>query len=440
MKNLMVKLLVLFLVSFCFFGCSKKPSISDLDVKDGLYYIKGTTNLYSGKIESKYSSGKDSIVGSVKDGKFDGVVISYYQNGKIKDSVDYKMGERKISKSYTEDGNPVCDCNEIYYNDSKDVWMVTNGEKVFDGMCISCWDNKNKKSSMVIKHGKLRENREWYENGNEKESWIYNEEGNFKSVSIGYKNGKPKQKISYEDGKYSSFDYWYENGYEKQKWTFDKGKLIKIELGYENGKKSIIIQYIFDGSNNQSDKVMQDGDVTSSYSKSNLVKSIDGWYEDGKLAFQIESKSEKPMYFDGNFQDWMNNPKEFLLNFKYIKNGKGKVYYQNGEWMTELFYEDEIKVRQKENIDGFFMWDLITSVRSVTKNKNSNIGSSDEFYHPFIEEINFYQNYGNQNIYIFDKVTTLEDGLLSYSKIKDGIRYPKDYRLDRGQRFIYIVK
>jgi len=319
MKN---SISVLFVLFFVLWGCTKKSSISDLEVKDGLYYVKGTTTLYSGKIESKYSSGKDSISGSIVNGKFDGVVISYYLNGNIKDSVDYKMGERKISKSYTEDGSPVCDCNEISFDYSTDVWMTINTKKVFDGMCISYWDNKNKKSSQVIKHGKVRESYEWYENGNEKVSLVYNEEGKFKSKSYGYENGKPSKKEMFENGKPIKSSKYYETGEVQGEWELVNNRVNYNE--YRQGGK-LKVKFVFKENVITPIDLIKTSEITTPEDLSNLkeneipytYRSDDKRWET-KMSF--ENKIEK--IFNGNqIYDQLDTGSE--------------VYFENGS----IFFE-----------------------------------------------------------------------------------------------------
>lgn len=85
-------------------GCSSKPTFNDLELRDGLYYQKGQEKPFTGKIFAKDTTGKDSLTGEIKDGKFNGEVILYYPNGNKKESVQYNMGEKGEIKLYSEDG------------------------------------------------------------------------------------------------------------------------------------------------------------------------------------------------------------------------------------------------------------------------------------------------------------------------------------------------
>jgi antitoxin component YwqK of YwqJK toxin-antitoxin module len=305
-----------------FLGCTQKPSMSDLVIKNGLYYEKGSTTPYSGKIESKYSTGKDSILGLVKDGKFDGLVISFYQNGKIKDSVVYKMGGKVLSKSYTEDGSPVCDCNEIYYNESKKVWMTSSSEKVFDGTCISYWDNKNKKSSKIVKYGKLREKYEWYNNGNEKESLIYDEDGKSKRKSYGYENGKPKQKEVYENGKPIKSSKYYETGEVQGEW-----ELVNNRLNYKEYRKDgkLKVKFVFNENIVIPLDQIKTFEITNPEDFFNLKES--------EIPYSFKS-DDKKWETDMSFQNKIEMT--FIDNYIYEQLDKGsEVYFENGS----IFYE-----------------------------------------------------------------------------------------------------
>jgi antitoxin component YwqK of YwqJK toxin-antitoxin module len=183
--------------------------------------------------------------------------------------------------------------------------MISNSEKVFDGNCISFWDNKNKKNVKVFVKGMLREEQEYYQNGNLKDSLVYNESGGDKIKLYGYNNGKPQLKE-----------------------TFEGGVLMTLEEWYENGNKSLIHQF-----------------TREEYQ----AISLDGWYDDGKVSYHIESKSDKPMELKSShtFQRTEDDFNVILNEIKYIYYGKGKSFYKNGEWMTELFYEGEKTIKVK---------------------------------------------------------------------------------------------
>lgn len=85
-------------------GCSSKPSLNDLELRDGIYYQKGQEKPFTGKLHELYTTGKDSLTGEIVDGKFDGEVILYYPNGNKQESVHYIMGDKGEIKLYSEDG------------------------------------------------------------------------------------------------------------------------------------------------------------------------------------------------------------------------------------------------------------------------------------------------------------------------------------------------
>jgi len=92
-------------IAIVLFGCSSKPKLSDLVIKDGVYYVKDKTEPFTGKINEKYSNGKDSLIANIEKGKFNGVYISYYENGNMRDSILYDKGNVQNIKSWLENGS-----------------------------------------------------------------------------------------------------------------------------------------------------------------------------------------------------------------------------------------------------------------------------------------------------------------------------------------------
>jgi len=250
--------------------------------------------------------------------------------------------------------------------------MISNSEKVFDGNCISLWDNKNKKNVKVFVKGMLREEQEYYQNGNIQDSFVFDESGKDKIKLYGYENGNPQLKE-----------------------TFEGGVLMTLEEWYENGNKSLIHQF-----------------TKEEYQ----AISLDGWYDDGKVSYHIESKSDKPMELKSyhTFERTEDDFNVILNEIKYISYGKGKSFYKNGKWITEIFYEGEkpIKVKcpifrnKEENPNGENPDDLLLdkpiegfdtvkgSIKCVSKlelgfyNKINNPIP----YNPYIRFVDFYKD------------------------------------------------
>ena len=200
-KTSTIVMLILIGLSSAMISCtSKKTSLSDLEMKDSIYYLKGENKPYTGQIITKFSSGKDSLKMNIKDGKLDGAYITFHNNGKIMDSVIYYMGKVLFKQSFNKNGQKAaCDCNEVQFNSDKGLWMTVNDNKMYDGDCISYWDNKNKKSACTFKKGVIRTEKGWYENGKRCFDIIYDENGNEKTKKEWNEKGVDMDVIRAED-------------------------------------------------------------------------------------------------------------------------------------------------------------------------------------------------------------------------------------------------
>ena len=98
--------LALFLFPSIAFG----ETMDDLVERDGIYYKKFTDVPFTGKVTGEYQ-------GSFKDGKRDGLWVSYYYNGQLKWKGNYKDGK-------------------------------------VDGPFVSYWDNGKLQSEGTLKDGK----------------------------------------------------------------------------------------------------------------------------------------------------------------------------------------------------------------------------------------------------------------------------------------------
>ena len=68
-------------------GCREKKVVTE--VRNGLMYIKGSENLYTGEQLLFYENGQMEQRANYKDGKFDGLGTSWHENGEKKE-----QGER----------------------------------------------------------------------------------------------------------------------------------------------------------------------------------------------------------------------------------------------------------------------------------------------------------------------------------------------------------
>ena len=131
MKRLLLIILPLLLI----FGCSKPISEETLIDKDGLKYHPDTKELYSGEVFKIRMGGGKEFEGSYKDGKKDGLVTWWYENGQMEQEVTYKDGVKDgLWTSWFENGQK--DYESTYKDGERDglvtQWYV-NGQMSFKG-------------------------------------------------------------------------------------------------------------------------------------------------------------------------------------------------------------------------------------------------------------------------------------------------------------------
>ena len=66
---------------------------ADVEVRDGLQYIKGSSDPYSGKVLKSFDNGNWQMELDLKDGMPDGKIVTYYKNGQKKEESYFKGGK-----------------------------------------------------------------------------------------------------------------------------------------------------------------------------------------------------------------------------------------------------------------------------------------------------------------------------------------------------------
>ena len=66
---------------------------ADVEVRDGLQYIKGSSDPYTGKVLKSFDNGNWQMELDLKDGMPDGKIITYYKNGQKKEESYFKEGK-----------------------------------------------------------------------------------------------------------------------------------------------------------------------------------------------------------------------------------------------------------------------------------------------------------------------------------------------------------
>ena len=89
----------LFLIPLILFSLISLPSLSesmdDLVQRDGLYFIKNSDDLFTGKIKEFYKTDEIRLTGEIINGKLEGPWFQYHNNGFLASKGDYKNGKKK---------------------------------------------------------------------------------------------------------------------------------------------------------------------------------------------------------------------------------------------------------------------------------------------------------------------------------------------------------
>ena len=209
MKNLN-KIFFLSLLILC---VSCKVDFDKLERRDGLFYYKGKP--FSGPFFQNYKSGNIRSEGEYKKGKIVGNFIEYYENGQIKEDLNYVGREHELNPFYFS-SQPLNGVQKTFY-DNGQLQSIEN-------------------YVMDTKEG-LFEKYDYY--GNKVSSYLYHEgELHGEYTRIEYDNYKRlirtvgKYKMGKEDGETIQYE-----GYNKvRKVIYDNGD-IKFEENYDkNGK------------------------------------------------------------------------------------------------------------------------------------------------------------------------------------------------------------
>lgn len=185
--------------------------VSNLQVKDEISYYKNKP--FTGEAYEMYNSTKKAVTAHFKDGKLDGKLVRYHENGLPSSFEEFNGGEIISRKQTYENG-------KIYT-----VEKFKNGK--YDGEQIEYHLNGNYADKIFYKDGKPEG------------LWVaYYENGNIATVEK-YRDGKQEgeQKIYHENGKLMATGA-YKNGKAEGVWERydDKGELL-AKGTYKNGKK-----------------------------------------------------------------------------------------------------------------------------------------------------------------------------------------------------------
>ncbi|MDA7681354.1 SHD1 domain-containing protein [Verrucomicrobiales bacterium] len=145
-----------------------------LKIRENIYYLKGSETPYTGKSYALHPNGQKYFEANYKDGKKEGLSVSWDENGK------------KSSESNSKDGKK-------------------------EGLEVFWYQNGQKRSEVNFKDGKLDGlSVLWFENG-QKWSELNRKDGKLDGLKTSWhKNGQKRLEVNYKDGKEveGSAKYW----------------------------------------------------------------------------------------------------------------------------------------------------------------------------------------------------------------------------------------
>ena len=245
-------------------GCSKKTVNleTDLIYSEGVYLNK-SYKPYSGSAFFLYENGNTAFEGTIKNGRLEGIVTFWSEDGHKEMLGTYIDGELYSSVFFNIDGS---------LKNGKFIDRYENGNKKFEvhyvdgkieGLHKQWFENGNKKSVDVYMNGKFNGSvTNWYENGKKRLESSYKDGKKNGLVTDWYVNGKKRSEVFFKDGlKDGEEKFWFESGNILSLWPYKDGKVDGITTEWwENGIKKI----------------------EKTYNNGKLNGSVTNWYENGK--------------------------------------------------------------------------------------------------------------------------------------------------------------
>jgi antitoxin component YwqK of YwqJK toxin-antitoxin module len=127
-------------------------NVIELEEREDIMYLKGSDTPYTGKAFTLYVNGMKNQK-NYKDGKAEGLSVTWHKNGQKKQEVTYKDGKQEgLKVGWHENGKKACEFN---YKEGKP-----------DGSWTVWWENGQKQSETIWKDDSPVSTKEWNEKGN----------------------------------------------------------------------------------------------------------------------------------------------------------------------------------------------------------------------------------------------------------------------------------
>lgn len=288
----------------------------------------------TGKWQEFYDNGNVKEERNYSEGKLDGYVKRYNEEGKLLTAIKYKNGVVDLNANDFETGIEI---REKYDKQDNLIFQGSYRKEIPIG--VHRFFNKNgevTESKTYNINGKLiaegivllngLEDGYWtyyYENGNKKAIGGYNYGKKTGQWTYYYPNGKVQQKGSYSNDKLTGIWRWY----------YETGELLKEEYYIYGKLDGECIEYSVTG------EVITKGKYIEGYMEGEWIYIVGDQKHIGKYVMGEKNGTWNSFYID-------ENTKSFTGDFIHGNpDGKHQFFYPNGELKEERYYQEGQKVR-----------------------------------------------------------------------------------------------
>ncbi|MCB2197334.1 MAG: hypothetical protein KQH79_15850 [Bacteroidetes bacterium] len=297
----------------------------------------------TGKWQEFYDNGNIKEERNYSEGKLDGYVKRYNEDGKLVTAIKYNYGIVDLDENDFETGIEI---KEKYDDNDNLIFQGSYRKEIPIG--VHRYFNKDGKvteSKTYNVNGKLiaegivllngLEDGNWtyyYQNGNKRATGSYNYGKKTRQWTYYYPNGKVQQKGSYTNGKLSGIWRWY----------YDTGELLKEEYYIYGNLDGECVEYSVLG------EIITKGSYIEGYKEGEWIYIIGDQKHIGKYVMGEKNGTWKSFYIEENKKSFTGDYIQGNLD------GKHLYFYPNGELKEERYYEEGQKVRSwsKYNENG----------------------------------------------------------------------------------------
>ena len=132
-------------------------NLDELEVREGVFYLKSSNSPYTGKGFKFHDNGQKKGEANLKDGKQDGLMVSWHENGQKESEANLKDGKQDgLAVYWYENGQKQAEEN---YKDGE-----------YDGLSLAWYENGQKKAEGNFKDNELISGKFWNSKGEEVDS------------------------------------------------------------------------------------------------------------------------------------------------------------------------------------------------------------------------------------------------------------------------------